>query len=89
MNILPSFTFTSVLHVPNLTTVEHIFAVLKKTETFSESEIVQLTNKIGNRQPCIGIKQLLHIVNMTEFKNVDKRVSYFLSKLDSILSHPN
>ncbi len=76
-------TFTSVLHVPNLSTVDHLTAVLKETEVFSDSQIAQLAKKIGSRRLFIGIKKLLGMIDMAKHFDEDRRVIDFLSTLES------
>ena len=43
-------TFTAVLHVANLSTVEHLVAVLEETDAFSKSQIQTVARKIGSRR---------------------------------------
>ena len=76
-------TFTSVLHVPNLSPVDHLTAVLKETEVFSDSQIAQLAKKIGSRRLFIGIKKLLGMIDMAKHFDEDRRVIDFLSTLES------
>ena len=76
-------TFTSILHVSNLTTVEHLTTVLKETECFSESQIAQLAKKIGSRRIFIGIKKLLGLIDMAKHFDQDCRVLDFLCTLES------
>lgn len=43
-------TFTAVLRIPNLSTCEHLIAVLEETDAFSKSQIATIARKIGNRK---------------------------------------
>lgn len=76
-------TFTAILHVSNLSTVEHLVAVLEETDAFSKSQIQTLARKIGSRRLFIGIKKLLGMIDMAKQIEEDRRVIEFLSQMES------
>jgi vesicle-fusing ATPase len=75
-------TFTSVLCVPNVSTCEHLVAVLKETDVFSKNEIETITFTIANRRLFIGIKKLLAIIELVQYVDDQRRVSDFLTQLE-------
>lgn len=76
-------TFTSVLHVPNLSSVEHLVAVLNETDAFSQQQVATLARKIGTRRLFIGMKKLLGMIDMAKHFDEEHRVIDFLSQLES------
>lgn len=76
-------TFTTVLHVPNLSTVEHLVAVLEETNVFNKAQIETVKRKIGSRRLFIGIKKLLGMIDMAKHFDEERRVIDFLSTLES------
>jgi vesicle-fusing ATPase len=75
-------TFTSVLCVPNVSTCEHLVAVLKEMDVFSKDEIETITSTIANRRLFIGIKKLLAIIELVQYVDDQRRVSDFLTQLE-------
>ncbi len=43
-------TFTSVLHVPNLSSSEHLMAVLEETGCFRREELMKISKKTEGRR---------------------------------------
>ena len=69
-------TFTAVLHVANLSTVEHLVAVLEETDAFSKSQIQTVARKIGSRrytwlENCL-IVTLNHLIKMISNKKFSR-----------------
>ncbi|XP_046439746.1 vesicle-fusing ATPase 1-like isoform X2 [Daphnia pulex] len=75
-------TFTEILRVPNISTVEQLIVVLEKTDVFSKNQIATLARKVADRRLFIGIKKLLEMIETAEEIDKDRRVSYFLTELE-------
>ncbi|XP_034660243.1 vesicle-fusing ATPase 2 [Drosophila subobscura] len=80
MEMLPAFT--SVLHVSNLSSPEHVLAVLEDSDLFSNEELQSIARNMAGKRVCIGIKKLLAITDMIRQSEPNHRVVKFLSKLE-------
>ncbi|XP_054156141.1 vesicle-fusing ATPase 1-like [Oppia nitens] len=89
MKLLTSFT--TVIHVPNLTKGEHLVQVLLNlTETenngnsvcFDRNEISRISKIISQRRLSIGIKKLLALVDWARQMDPSIRAPKFLAKLE-------
>lgn len=58
-------------------------AVLKETDSFSESQIDQLVKEIGSRQISIPIEELVSLIDMAVATNEYSRVKSFIKDLKS------
>ncbi|EDX13021.1 GD20473 [Drosophila simulans] len=74
--------FTSVLHVSNLSTPEHVLAVLDDSDLFSPEELQSIARKMAGKRLCIGIKKLLSLIDMIRQSEPPQRVIKFLSKME-------
>ncbi|XP_065212547.1 vesicle-fusing ATPase 1-like isoform X2 [Planococcus citri] len=74
--------FTSVLHVPNLSDVEHVKEVLEQSDVFNKEEVSYIRNKLRNRKIFVGIKKLLSLIDMARQVDDEFRVTTFLTKLE-------
>jgi len=74
--------FTSVLHVSNLSTPEHVLAVLDDSDLFSPEELQSIARKMAGKRLCIGIKKLLALIDMIRQSEPHQRVIKFLSKME-------
>ena len=79
-------TFTLVLHVPNLSTVEKFLAALNEPDAFTQQQIAILARKIGSRRLDIGIKKLLSMIDMAnKLCEEEQRVDNFVCRLEEYL----
>lgn len=74
--------FSTVLHVPNLSTSDHLLAVLEEADLFSKEELSSLHAKLQGHRIFIGIKKLLSLIDMARQTEPNYRVIKFLSKLE-------
>ncbi|XP_035215516.1 vesicle-fusing ATPase 1-like [Stegodyphus dumicola] len=74
--------FTSVLRVPNLSSSEHLMAVLEETDCFRREELVRIARKTEGRRVWVGIKKLLAYIDLARQTDGEHRVNKFLSKLE-------
>ncbi|XP_003401908.1 vesicle-fusing ATPase 1-like isoform X1 [Bombus affinis] len=80
MEMLSAFSTT--LHVPNLSTPDHLLSVLEEMDLFNKKEIVHLHAKLQGKRVFIGIKKLLCLIDMARQVEPKYRVPKFLSKLE-------
>ncbi|KAH8295288.1 hypothetical protein KR018_009597 [Drosophila ironensis] len=80
MEMLPAFT--AVLHVSNLSSPEHVLAVLDDSDFFSPDELQSIARKMAGKRVCIGIKKLLALIDMVRQSEPHQRVIKFLSKME-------
>ncbi|EDW24306.1 GL24082 [Drosophila persimilis] len=80
MEMLPAFT--SVLHVSNLSSPEHVMAVLEDSDLFSHEELQSIARNMAGKRVSIGIKKLLAMIDMIRQSEPNYRVVKFLSKLE-------
>ncbi|XP_011501356.1 PREDICTED: vesicle-fusing ATPase 1-like [Ceratosolen solmsi marchali] len=74
--------FSTVLHVPNLSTSDHLLSVLEEVDLFTKEEMSSLYSKLYGKRVFIGIKKLLGLLDMTRQVEPNYRVIKFLSKLE-------
>ncbi|XP_008556962.1 vesicle-fusing ATPase 1 [Microplitis demolitor] len=74
--------FNTVLHVPNLSTPDHLLAVLEDQDVFTKSELSSLHAKLQGKRVFIGIKKLLGLIDMARQVDPSYRIPKFLSKLE-------
>ncbi|XP_012226427.1 vesicle-fusing ATPase 1-like [Linepithema humile] len=74
--------FNTVLHVPNLSTPDHLLSVLDEVDLFTKHELTSLHAKLQGKRVFIGIKKLLCLVDMARQVEPNYRVAKFLSKLE-------
>ncbi|XP_068153083.1 vesicle-fusing ATPase 2 [Drosophila tropicalis] len=80
MEMLPAFT--SVLHVSNLSSPDHVLAVLDHSDLFSPEEIQNIARNMAGKRVCIGIKKLLALIDMARQSEPHYRVIKFLTKME-------
>ncbi|XP_076642480.1 vesicle-fusing ATPase 1 [Halictus rubicundus] len=80
MEMLSAFSTT--LHVPNLSTSDHLLSVLEEVELFTKKEIASLHARLKGKRIFIGIKKLLCLIDMARQVEPNYRVPKFLSKLE-------
>jgi len=80
MEMVPAFT--DVLHVPNLSTSNHILNVVNESGAFSKDEMAGLSRKLQGRKACIGVKKLLGLLDMAKQTDPSVRSIKLLSKLE-------
>nr|XP_050868928.1 vesicle-fusing ATPase 1-like [Vespula vulgaris] len=73
---------SSTIHVPNLSTPEHLLNVLEEVDLFTKQEMASLHKKLQGKRIFIGIKKLLCLIDMTRQVEPNYRVPKFLSKLE-------
>ncbi|XP_032455485.1 vesicle-fusing ATPase isoform X1 [Nasonia vitripennis] len=74
--------FSTVLHVPNLSTPDHLLSVLEEVDLFTKEEMAKLQGKLQGKRVFIGIKKLLGLIDMTRQVEPNYRVIKFLSKME-------
>ncbi|XP_058800718.1 vesicle-fusing ATPase 1-like [Phymastichus coffea] len=74
--------FSTILHVPNLSTPDHLLSVLEEVELFSKEELSSLHAKLQGKRVFIGIKKLLGLIDMARQVEPNYRVIKFLTKLE-------
>ncbi|XP_076162163.1 vesicle-fusing ATPase 1-like [Ptiloglossa arizonensis] len=74
--------FSAILHVPNLSTSDHLLNVLEEVDLFNKKEMASLHSKLQGRRVFIGIKKLLCLIDMTRQVESKYRVAKFISKLE-------
>ncbi|XP_030371496.1 vesicle-fusing ATPase 2 [Scaptodrosophila lebanonensis] len=74
--------FTSVLHVPNLSSPEHVLGVLEHAELFTRDELMSIARNMAGKRVYIGIKKLLGLIDMARQSDPQHRVVKFLSKME-------
>lgn len=80
MEMLPAFT--SILHVPNLSTPDNVIQVLDDCDVFSKQELQSIFKKMHGHKVFIGIKKLLSLVDMIRQTDPQQRVIKFITKLE-------
>ncbi|XP_078049968.1 vesicle-fusing ATPase 1 [Augochlora pura] len=74
--------FSTLLHVPNLSTADHLLSVLEEVDLFTKQELGSLHAKLQGKRIFIGIKKLLGLIDMARQVEPSYRVPKFLSKLE-------
>ncbi|KOC60817.1 Vesicle-fusing ATPase 1 [Habropoda laboriosa] len=80
MEMLSAFSTT--LHVPNLSTPDHLMSVLEEVDLFNKEELTRLHGKFQGKRIFIGIKKLLCLIDMVRQVEQSYRIPKFLSKLE-------
>ncbi|EEB10550.1 N-ethylmaleimide sensitive fusion protein, putative [Pediculus humanus corporis] len=75
-------TFTTTLHVPNITEIDDLVTVLEETNVFSSPDIKSLVKLLQGKRLSIGIKKLLALIDMARQTNPNTRVSQFVTTLE-------
>lgn len=77
--------FTSVLHVPNLSSPEHVLAVLEQSDIFSKGEIQAIGKKMSGKR-CVlwtsSISYLTHSLSLSLFHSVFIGIKKLLGLID-------
>ncbi|XP_075970812.1 vesicle-fusing ATPase 1-like [Anticarsia gemmatalis] len=73
--------FTGVLHVPNLSSPDHVMAVLEESDAFSKRDLQKIQHDIRGAKIFIGIKKLLALIDMVKQTEEEYRVFKFLTKM--------
>ncbi|XP_062127102.1 vesicle-fusing ATPase 2 [Drosophila sulfurigaster albostrigata] len=74
--------FTSVLHVSNLSSPEHVLTVLEDSKLFGHEELQNIARNMAGKRVCIGIKKLLALIDMARQSEPNYRVTKFLTKME-------
>ncbi|XP_065352960.1 vesicle-fusing ATPase 1-like [Cloeon dipterum] len=74
--------FTAVMHVPNLSTPEHLLTVLKESNAFSQHDLANIAKNVKGHKVFIGVKKLLALIDMAKQTPENMRVVKFLTKLE-------
>jgi vesicle-fusing ATPase len=79
-------SFSSVVHVPRLSAVEHITRVLDESGAFSTQDIEQIGRSLSKSQMkfSIGIKHLLELVDYSKETGRDERAEVLLSSFEEL-----
>jgi len=77
--------FTDVLHVPNLSSGEHIIEVVKESGVISKTGLAQLETKLNGKKANIGVKKLLGLLDMVAQTSEDDRAEKLVTKLEEEL----
>lgn len=80
MEMIPCFT--DVLHVPNLSTAEHLLAVIRESKVIDETGQAELARSLGGRKANIGVKKLLGLLDMVAQTGPRERAGKLLAKLE-------
>ncbi|XP_026829429.1 vesicle-fusing ATPase 1-like [Ooceraea biroi] len=73
--------FNTILHVPNLSTPDHLLNVLE-VDLFNDHEMSSLHGKLQGKRVFIGIRNLLYLIDMARQVEPSYRLVEFLSKLE-------
>merc|ERR1712013_258161 len=57
-----SLQSTAVLHVPNLSTAEHLMAVIRKSGVVGEAGLSDLSKSLSGRRANIGVKKVAWVI---------------------------
>jgi len=80
MEMIPCFT--DVLHVPNLSSTEHLLAVIRDSEVVDEAGQAELAQRLGVRKANIGVKKLLGLLDMVAQTRQGERAAKLVDKLE-------
>jgi len=75
-------TFTTVLHISNISSPIEMERVLEEVDVFSKNEIAKIIAKVSQGRLFIGIKKLLALIEMSKQTEESRRVDLFLWKLE-------
>ncbi|XP_062304371.1 vesicle-fusing ATPase isoform X2 [Osmerus eperlanus] len=79
MEMLDAFSTT--IHIPNISTGEHLVEALELLGSFTEQERATIGQQIKGKRVWIGIKKLLMLIEMSLQMEEEYRVTKFLSLL--------
>ncbi|XP_018373587.1 PREDICTED: vesicle-fusing ATPase 1-like, partial [Trachymyrmex cornetzi] len=80
VELLP--TFNTILHVPHLSTLDHMLNVLDEVNLFSKHKMASFRAKLQEKQQVfIGIKKLLCLIDIVRQVEPSDRVEEFFTKL--------
>ncbi|XP_025100373.1 vesicle-fusing ATPase-like isoform X1 [Pomacea canaliculata] len=74
--------FSTVVHVSNISSSEHLLTVLEHSEVFSKDEVDVIKKKTQGRRLFIGIKKLLVLIEMARQTDIGERASKFICILE-------
>lgn len=76
--------FTTVLHVPNLSTPEHLLNVIEEFDVFTKKHVQEIADYLRRNKArvFVGIKKLLAFIDMARQTEENYRVVKFLTKLE-------
>lgn len=80
MEMIPAFT--DVLHVPNLSSPEHLLKVIKDSGVIGQKGLAELEDKLNNRRANIGVKKLLGLLDMVNQTEEKVRAAKLIAKLE-------
>jgi len=80
MEMIPCFT--DVLHVPNLSTADHLMTVIKNSGVVGETGLSELSRRLSGRKANIGVKKLLGLLDMVAQTGEGERAGKLLAKLE-------
>ena len=88
MEMIPAFT--DVLHVPNLSTADHLLRVIKDSGVIGQQGMTELSQKLAGRRSNIGVKKLLGLLDMVNQTEEGVRVGKLIAKLEEemYISYP-
>ncbi|KAG5855115.1 hypothetical protein ANANG_G00045520 [Anguilla anguilla] len=79
MEMLDAFSTT--IHIPNISTGEHLVEALELLGSFKDSERAMITKEVKGKRVWIGIKKLLMLIEMSLQMHPEYRVKKFLALL--------
>jgi len=80
MEMVPCFT--DVLHVPNLSTSEHVAAVARHAGVLGEAGVAEVSRRLAGRRCHIGVKKLLGLLDMVAQTGAAERADKLVAKLE-------
>jgi vesicle-fusing ATPase len=80
MEMIPCFT--DVLHVPNLSSADHLIAVIRDSKVVDEEGQAELARRLAGRRANIGVKKLLGLLDMAAQTQREHRAGKLLAKLE-------
>lgn len=75
-------TFSTCIHVSNLSTGPHLMRVLETLDCFTEEERAKLSKKLEGKRLWIGIKKLLVLLEMVRQTEPGYRIPKFLTLME-------
>jgi len=88
MEMIPAFT--DILHVPNLSTPDHLMKVIQYMGVISPQGMEELSSKLAGRRANIGVKKLIDLLDMVSQMELNVRASKLIAKLEDemFISYP-
>ncbi|EDO36224.1 predicted protein [Nematostella vectensis] len=74
--------FNTVIHVPNLSTKDHLMNALKEAQLFDSEELNEIEREVGQRRLWVGIKKAIMLAQMAVQTSKQDRVNKFLNLLE-------